>query len=131
MFIQELIHNLKITPKGEIRYNEMVIELMEKISIPLAVFFMGIIGVPLGAHVRHRGRFLGIVISLVIFLLYYLCLAGVRSISETGVLSPALGSWLPNLFLFISCIYLLHIAANERSINILDRITYKLKFTQG
>lgn len=131
MFIQELIHNLKITPKGETRYNEMVIELMEKFSIPLAVFFMGIIGVPLGAQIRYRGRFLGIVISLMIFLVYYLCLAGVRSISETGVLSPAFGAWLPNLFLFISCIYLLHRAANERSINILDRITYKLKFTQG
>jgi lipopolysaccharide export system permease protein len=104
---------------------------MEKFSIPLAVFFMGIIGVPLGAQIRYRGRFLGIVISLMIFLVYYLCLAGVRSISETGVLSPAFGAWLPNLFLFISCIYLLHRAANERSINILDRITYKLKFTQG
>jgi lipopolysaccharide export LptBFGC system permease protein LptF len=131
MFVHELLHNLKKTPKGEVRYNEMLIELMEKLSIPLAVFFMGIIGAPLGAQVRSRGRFIGILLSLIIFLVYYMCLAGVRSISETGVLSPILGAWLPNLFLFIACVFLLHRAANERSFNFLERMVYKWRHRQS
>jgi len=124
MFFNELIHNLKATPKGDLKYNEMIIEIMEKFTMPLAVFLMGLIGVPLGAQIKTRSRFHGIVISLLIFLLYYITLAGVRGIGETGILSPLYGSWLPNLFLLIFCCWLLHRAANERSINFLEKIPF-------
>ncbi|MBU2497270.1 MAG: LPS export ABC transporter permease LptF [Proteobacteria bacterium] len=122
MGFQELTEGLRRTQKGAIRHNEMVTELMERFSIPFAVFLMGVIGVPLGAQIRSGGRFLGIVLSLLVFLLYYLFLAGVRSIGETGTLSPAFGAWLPDLFLVVSCIFLLRRAARERSINIFDRV---------
>ena len=65
MFIQELIDSLSKMPKGEIKYNEMVIELLERFSIPLAVFFMGLIGAPLGSQIRMRARSFGIFVSLV------------------------------------------------------------------
>jgi lipopolysaccharide export system permease protein len=123
MSIKELAKNLKTTPKGEMKYNEMIIELMEKFSIPLAVFLMGLIGMPLGAQIKTRSRFHGIVISLVIFLVYYLSLAGVRSIGETGAISPLFGSWLPDIFLLILCCYLINRVANERSINFLEKLT--------
>ena len=122
MHIKELVRNLKTTQKGEMKYNEMIIELMEKFSIPLAVVLMGLIGMPLGAQIKSRSRFHGIVISLVIFLIYYLSLAGVRSIGETGAISPLFGSWLPVLFLFILCCYLIYRAANERSINFFGKL---------
>jgi len=124
MFTQELIHNLKRTPKGEIKHNEMAIELMEKFSIPLAVFLMGVIGVPLGAQIRSGGRFIGIVMSLVIFLIYYMCLAGARSVGETGIVSPYMGTWVPDLFLVVCCIYLLRRVAKERSINFVERFLF-------
>ena len=111
--------------EGEVRHNEIVIELLEKFSIPLAVFLMGIIGVPLGAQMKARGRSAGIGVSLVIFLIYYMFLAGVRSICETGSVSPAIGVWIPDLFLFVSCIYLLRRVANERPITLLPRFLTK------
>jgi lipopolysaccharide export system permease protein len=122
MYLKELARNLKTTPKGEIKYNEMIIELMEKFSIPLAVFLMGLIGMPLGAQIKTRSRFHGIVISLFIFLIYYFSLAGVRSVGETGAISPLLGSWLPVLLLFILCCFLIYRAANERSINFFEKL---------
>jgi lipopolysaccharide export system permease protein len=122
MYIKELAEQLKTVPKGEARYNDMIIELMEKFSIPLAVILMGVIGMPLGAQIKTRSRFHGIVISLVIFLVYYFSLAGVRSIGETGAISPLFGSWLPNLLLFVFCWYLLHRAAHERSINFVEKL---------
>ena len=118
----ELIRQLKETPKGETRYNDMIMELMEKVSIPLAVFLMGIIGMPLGAQLQAKGRSAGIGVSLAIFLVYYLCLAGARSICETGFLPPQIGVWIPDLFLLASSIYLLWSVANERSINFLSWI---------
>ena len=121
MTVGELINQLKIIPKGEVRHNEMMIELLEKCSIPLAVFLMGIVGVPLGAQMRAGGRSAGIGVSMVVFLVYYICIAGVKSVCETGALSPVIGVWIPDLFLIVSCIYLLRRVANERSISLFSR----------
>jgi lipopolysaccharide export LptBFGC system permease protein LptF len=94
-------------------------ELLEKISIPLAVLFMGIIGVPLGAQMRARGRTAGIGVSLAVFSIYYICLMVMRSICSSGSVSPVLGVWIPDLFLLVSIIYLLRRASQERSIHFL------------
>ncbi len=119
MAVGELMDQISTVPRGETRHNEIMIELLEKCSIPLAVFLMGIIGVPLGAHMRAKGRTAGVGVSLLVFVIYYMCLAGVRNICETGVISPIIGVWIPDIFLFISCIYLLRRVANERSLGFL------------
>jgi len=125
--ISELIKQLNTVPKGEIRYNRIMRELLEKVSIPLAVLFMGIIGVPLGAQIRARGRSAGIGVSLVVFSFYYLCLMAIRGICSNGLLSPAIGVWIPNLFLIIATVYLFRRAANERSINFLEGFPFRWK----
>jgi lipopolysaccharide export LptBFGC system permease protein LptF len=86
---------------------------------------MGIIGVPLGAQLRSGGRSVGIVVGIIIFLIYYMFLGGVRSLSETGAVSPLVGVWLPDLFLLLSCLYLWRRASKDRSINILERVKLK------
>jgi lipopolysaccharide export system permease protein len=115
----ELVKQLKLVPKGEERYNEMMIELLEKSALPLAVLLMGIIGMPLGTQLNTRGRSSGIGVSLAVFLIYYLCLAGARGICESGALPPVIGVWVPDLFLLVTCFYLLRRVTNERPINIL------------
>ncbi len=115
--VEELLKQLDEVPKGESRYNAIVRELVEKGSMPLAVFLMGVIGVPLGARLRARGRSAGIGLSLAVFSSYYLFLAGIRSICSSGILSPAIGVWIPVFFLLISCVYLLKRTAEERPIN--------------
>ena len=123
MSIGELIGQLSVLKKGEVKYNEIMIEFLEKFSVPIAVFLMGIIGVPLGAHMRIRARSAGVGVSLIVFLIYYMCFAGVRNICETGILSPAIGAWLPDMFLLISTIYLLRRVGGEQSINFLTRFS--------
>lgn len=118
----ELVNQLKSTPKGEEKYNEMMIELLEKYAIPLAVFLMGIIGMALGAQLKPRGRSAGIGVSLAVFLIYYLCLAGARGIGETGTIPPTIGVWIPDLFLLVTCIFLMQRVHNERPLNILSGI---------
>jgi lipopolysaccharide export system permease protein len=120
--LHEYLKVTQVTPKGQGAYNEMAMELMERFSIPLAVFFMGIIGAPLGAQIRSGGRSVGIAISLIIFVAYYLCLVGVRSVGETGTLSPFVGMWLPVVFLVVSCLFLLRRDRNERPILFLEKV---------
>jgi len=118
----ELLKQLNAVPRGEETYNIMMIELLEKGAIPLAVFLMGIIGMPLGAQLKGRGRSAGIGLSLAVFLIYYLCLAGARGICESGVLPPVIGVWIPVLFLIITSIYLLRRVANEQPINVFSEM---------
>ncbi len=120
--VNKIIEQLKTLPKKTTRYNKLMIELMEKGSIPLAVFLMGIIGMPLGAQLKSRGRSAGIGVSLFIFLIYYLCLAGVKSICEKGILHPVIGVWSPVMFLLIACIFIFRRVANEQTINPLSGI---------
>ncbi|MFO7461636.1 MAG: LPS export ABC transporter permease LptF [Desulfatiglandales bacterium] len=121
MSYQALRRSLESRKEKDGRYHEMLREVTERLSIPFAVFLMGIIGVPLGAQLRAGGRFIGIVTCFIVFLLYYLLLAGFRSIGETGVVSPAVGSWIPVVFLLAGCVWLLRRAAKERTINLLQR----------
>jgi len=83
---------------------------------------MGLIGAPLGAQLRAGGRLVGIVVSLLIFLFYYLLLVGVRNIGETGFLSPAVGSWLPVFFLFCACLYLMKRSEKEKSVALFEQL---------
>lgn len=112
----ELIRQLKVVSNGDMKHNEIMIELLEKCTIPLAVFLMGIIGVPLGSQLKTKGRSLGIGVSLIVFAAYYLCLAGARSLCEAGTLAPAFGVWIPDLVLFIGCVYFMGRVGNEQSI---------------
>ena len=117
--VGKLIQQIQTTPKRDTQRSRMMRELLEKGSIPLAVLFMGIIGVPLGAQIRARGRTAGIGVSLAVFSIYYICLMVMRSICSSGSVSPVLGVWIPDLFLLVSIIYLLRRASQERSIHFL------------
>jgi lipopolysaccharide export LptBFGC system permease protein LptF len=113
---------LKGPPKQNSRQPEILLELMERFSIPLAVLLMGLIGAPLGAQLRAGGRLVGIVVSLMIFMFYYLLLVGVRNISETGFVSPAVGSWLPVFFLLCACLYLMKRSEKEKSVALFEQL---------
>ena len=129
--VSQLIAQLKNTPDTHEEYSRTMRELLEKLSIPLAVFFMGIIGVPLGAQIRGRGRSTGISVSLMVFSVFYLILMIIRSVCSTGALSPVFGIWIPDLFLIVSVIYLLRRAANERPIYVLPRLSSLWKKSGG
>ncbi len=125
MSVKELIDLIEHEVKGGQDYNMALVHLLEKFSIPLAVFLMGIIGVPLGAQLKSSGRTVGIVVGLTVFLIYYMFLAAVRNLCKTGFITPFIGIWAPDLFLLISCLYLWHRAINERPIQVLEKRKFK------
>jgi lipopolysaccharide export LptBFGC system permease protein LptF len=92
----------------------MGVNLYEMFSIPAAIFILGIIGACLGSHVKARGRTIGVVISLFIFLLYYSSLMGARYLCEMGLFQPAIGVWTPVFILTcISVTMLLWVRKND------------------
>jgi lipopolysaccharide export system permease protein len=101
MYIDELIGKLNAKGADKSLKNEIRIRLYEMFSIPLAIFILGIIGSYLGSHVKARGRSVGVMISLFVFLLYYTSLMGSKYLCEMGIIAPFTGVSAP-LFLLLA-----------------------------
>jgi lipopolysaccharide export system permease protein len=127
MSLGELKTFMNKSKKRNVKYYEAMLEYYEKFSIPIAVFFMGIIGVPLGAQLRSSGRTIGIVVGLVVFFIYYMSLAGIRSIGETGRFPPYLGVWIPVLLLAITTCYLLIKTTRGYQFRIIERVLWYIE----
>jgi lipopolysaccharide export system permease protein len=125
MPIDQLIKELQTDRDDPIKHQERLNELMQRFSIPLAVFLMGLIGFPLGAQIKSGGRVTGTVVSLLIFAVYYLMWAGIRGLGEIGILPAKYGTWVPVIFLSVSYFYLFKRAKEERSISLFE--TYFLR----
>lgn len=120
--IGELKGHLDKIEANSIRHNELMIELMEKATLPAAIFLMGMIGVPLGVYIRGRGKYSGVGVSLMVFLAYYVCLMGSRNIGESGYLPPLVVVLIPVTFLAVFGLYAyLRIGAEKALIP--DRVT--------
>ena len=79
--------------------NEIVIELFDKIALPLTTLALVLIGVPLAItppRVRYNRGFL---FSILIIFAYYLIRALSISFGEAGALHPFLAAWMPNIVL--------------------------------
>jgi lipopolysaccharide export system permease protein len=99
MYFRELLSGLKDYEVKASKRIEMGVQLYEMFSIPIAIFVLGIIGAALGSHVKARGRTTGIMISLIVFLIYYTSLMGSQYLCELGIVAPYIGVWVPVLLL--------------------------------
>ena len=117
MGIRQLLREVNRKDLPEIKHNLSVIELMERFSIPIGVFLMGIIGVPLGIQIKTKTRSMGIGVGLAVFFIYYALLAAAKSICETGAIPPSLGMWVPDIFLLAVSIYFIRLSAEDKEIH--------------
>ncbi len=115
MYLYELIHFIK-KEKGEpkeIRSARM--ELHQKFAIPFSCLALGLLALPLGISSGPSSkRSSGFGLALSFSLLYYLLLAGAKSVGETSSFSPVIGIWIPDIVMFIAAIYLFSRAASEK-----------------
>lgn len=124
----ELIDGIGKEERGSTRYNELSIRLVEKYAVPFAVFLMALMAAPLGGRIRSSKRFIGFVLGLAIFLIYYLCFMAARNLSETGVVSPYLGIWIPDFLLIVFCFLLWLRETKGGSIGLLETLPLYKRF---
>jgi LPS export ABC transporter permease LptF len=74
---------------------------------PVASFLMTLIGLPLGASFRARGRNFPFLTALTIFVFYYVVSSLGWSLGELGHMSPLLGIWTANALLAVLGLFLL------------------------
>jgi len=88
---------------------------------------MGLLGIPLGIQGRGSSRFAGVIISFVIFVVYYLFMNSAFTLGKDGTLPPVLGVWLGNIVFGLLAAYMLWEASRDRPILFL-RIFYAAGF---
>ncbi len=99
--------------------SELQAELHTRLALPLAPLLFALLGVPLGIQPHRSGRGGNFALALGVFLSYYLAL----SFAETLVADagwPAAALWLPNGLFLVTGLYVLHRAAIERPVRVLD-----------
>lgn len=74
-----------------------LVELNQKIALPLACFIMGLIGVSFGLRVGRGGMMAGVGISLALGFLYYVLYSMAGALGKQGYLFPWLAAWAGNI----------------------------------
>lgn len=94
-------------PGGDPHRRRGLIEINRRLALPLAVFVFSILGLPLGVVTRRSGKSFGFVISLVIFLVYFILFSQGLAFAESGHIPAFLGPWLANLAFLALGLFLL------------------------
>ncbi len=71
----------------------------KKITISLSCLIFFFIGAPLGAIIRKGGLGMPVVISVIIFILYYIIDSGATRIAKSGEMNIILGVWMSTIVL--------------------------------
>jgi LPS export ABC transporter permease LptG/LPS export ABC transporter permease LptF len=106
---------------GTATYEERV-EFQKRIALPFACIVFTLAGLPLGVSTTRGSKSMGLVLSLVLMLVYYLAFIGGTRIAGNAQFSPFLGAWLPNLAFAVLGIFLLSRSNRERENPVLSRL---------
>lgn len=95
--------------------NRYRVEIHKKFSIPFACIIFVLVGSPLAIRMGRSGMNMAIGLSILFFLVYYVCLIGGEKLADRGIVSPVVAMWSPNIIFFVLAIVLLRKAAREQS----------------
>ncbi len=92
-----------------------VIEFNRRLALPLAVFVFSILGLPLGVVTKRSGKSFGFLISLAIFLIYFILFSQGLAFAESGHIPAFLGPWLADVVFLLLGLFLLLTSENQYS----------------
>jgi len=90
--------------------NKFKVEIHKKFTLALACVLFTMVGAPLGILVRNGGMTIASGLSIAFFLVYYILLIWGEQLADRNLLNPGLGSWLPNIILFVSGMVILNLS---------------------
>ncbi len=82
--------------------NKFKVEIHKKFTLALACILFTMVGAPLGILVRSGGMTIASGLSIAFFLVYYILLIWGEQLADRNLINPGLGSWFPNIILFVS-----------------------------
>ena len=107
------------------------VEFHRRFALPFACLVFTLVGLPLGVSTTRGSRSMGLVLSLILMLLYYLAFIGGTRIAGTAQFSPFLGAWLPNLVFAILGLILQARSDREDENRLLNRLAETMRWFSG
>jgi len=92
------------------------VEIHKKYSIPFACVVFVLVGSPLAIRMSRSGMNMAIGLSILFFLVYYVCLIGGEKLADRGLMTPFLSMWTPNIVFGALALVLLKKAASEQAL---------------
>jgi lipopolysaccharide export system permease protein len=97
MGISELLARVEQASKTGQRADPYLLEIHQKIALPLATIVFVLLGGTLSFSFGTRGRAVGIIASLLLISIFTGLLWWTQALGQRGAMHPALAAWLPNL----------------------------------
>lgn len=79
---------------------EAVRILNRRLALSVSPFFFALLAGALGLRIRRGGRSVGVLLTLIVVIIYYLISLLGESLARVGTVSPYVGPWLATVFLF-------------------------------
>ena len=118
----ELAENLARTAEVKMRYemsqrtkNRYEIEINKKFSLAAACLIFVVLGAPLALRFPRGGVGLVLMVSLIVFALYYVGLIGGESLANKGIIPPFWAMWGTNVVLTVIGVVLLFRMGHEEN----------------
>ena len=118
MDIIELRNNLRSVQRDTREYYSLLLEYHKRLSLPFACLVLGFLAAPLGVQAGSASRLKGVVMGLVLFLLYYVCVSAGSALGEDGTFPAAISMWLPVVLFAILGIVMWIKTARESSLQV-------------
>ena len=83
-----------------VQQKEAVRVLNRRAALSVAPLFFSFLGATLGLRIRRGGRSVGVLLTLIVVIIYYLISLLGESLARVGTVSPYIGPWLATVFVF-------------------------------
>jgi LPS export ABC transporter permease LptG len=98
----------RVASGSQAERKEAVRVLNRRAALSVAPLFFSLMAGALGLRIRRGGRSVGVLLTLIVVIIYYLISLLGESLSRVGTVSPYVGPWLATVFIFgLSLLFLL------------------------
>jgi lipopolysaccharide export system permease protein len=113
MTLGEIWQQVRMAQASGGNHLRALVEWHKRVALPISCLVLVFVGAAVGGLNRRTGRLGGFAISAGSLLLYYILVTAGASLAETGIISPIVGVWAPNVLALLTATYLV-VAANGK-----------------
>jgi lipopolysaccharide export system permease protein len=103
--IRDIQAGIKAEVPGSKRSVRLVVELHQRLALPIGAFLLCLLAMPLGLSPRVHGRTWGLIVGLLTFLIYYIVFTASWRLAFSGTLNPALAPYLADILFALVAVY--------------------------
>lgn len=112
----ELAQYIQILNNREMNMDKYEMEWHRKFTLSISIIVLFCIGAPFGAIIRKGGLGMPIVVSVFLFIVYYVLMITGEKMVKSQVLDPWIGMWLSTFILSPIAFFIMYKAANDSQI---------------